>query len=318
MPLRDDRGTIIGTFGISRDITARKEAEQSLRSAEQRWRALLANCQELVMLVDSDGVFVYASPSVQRWLGYSPDELLGTPLVALSHEQDADRFAAAFGRVRDQSTEVKEPVTVCHRVRHKDGSWHSLESTFVSLKDDPAIQAVLVDSRDVTERVALEQERELGSNWSGACRSGSRPWVSWRRDRARDQHPDAVRRRLRHVPARRDRRAADRDGHCTTSCSTIDEPIGREERMQRMAIAEQEADLEYLRERIPAAITRTVDGIARVTSIVQAMKRFSHPSGYGADALRPERGDRDDAGGLPQRIQVRRRCRARRSERCRA
>ncbi len=160
MPLRDERGTVIGTFGISRDISSRKKAEQSLQSAERRWRALLANCQELVMLVDSDGVFVYASPSVQRWLGYSPDELLGTPLAALCHEQDADRFAAAFGRVRDQSTEVKEPVEVSHRVRHKDGGWHSLESTLVSLKDDPAIQAVLVDSRDVTERVALEQERE--------------------------------------------------------------------------------------------------------------------------------------------------------------
>ncbi len=43
---------------------------------------------------------------------------------------------------------------------HKDGSWHSLESTLVSLREDPVIEAILIVSRDVTERVALEQERE--------------------------------------------------------------------------------------------------------------------------------------------------------------
>ena len=289
MPLRDDRGTVIGTFGISRDITSRREAEQSLQSAEQRWRALLANCQELVMLVDSEGLFVYTSPSIERWLGYSPDELIGTPLIALSHEQDTSALARGFGKVRDQTGDLKGPVTICHRVRHKHGSWHSLESTFVSLKDDPAIQAVLVDSRDVTERLALQQERErlelerrvsqrleaVGQLASGIAHEINTPMqyvgdsVTFLRDAT--------------------------DGLLALmdiyhELLTIDEPIGREERMRQMALAEEEADLEYLRERIPAAITRTVDGIERVTSIVMAMKRFSHPA-----AAEPVRSDLNEA-----------------------
>ena len=57
-----------------------------------------------------------------------------------------------------------------------------------------------------------------------------------------------------------------------------EEAIDKEERKRRAVAAEEDADLEYLSERIPDAFSRTVDGIARVTSIVRAMKRFSHPA----------------------------------------
>jgi signal transduction histidine kinase len=57
-----------------------------------------------------------------------------------------------------------------------------------------------------------------------------------------------------------------------------DDPIPVEERREAMRAAEERADVEYLCERIPAAFARTADGIARVRSIVMAMKRFSHAS----------------------------------------
>ena len=179
MPLRDERGTVIGTFGISRDISSRKKAEQSLQSAEQRWRALLANCQELVMLVDSDGVFVYASPSVQRWLGYSPDELLGTPLAALCHEQDADPFAAAFRRVRDQSSEVKEPVrsATVSDTRTADGvRWNRRSCLSRTIRRSRRCWS----TRAMSPSGWRSSRSASGSNCSGACHSGSRRWVSWR------------------------------------------------------------------------------------------------------------------------------------------
>jgi signal transduction histidine kinase len=58
----------------------------------------------------------------------------------------------------------------------------------------------------------------------------------------------------------------------------IEPPIPQADRQREMLEAEEDADLEYLRERIPAAFDRTIDGISRVRSIVQAMKRFSHPA----------------------------------------
>ncbi len=277
-PLRDEHGTIVGTFGISRDITARKAAEEAVRGAEQRWRALLANSQELVMLVDAEGLFAYASPSIERWLGYDPDDLIGTTLTRLCHEDDARPFGDALDAVRAQSAESRQPLTICHRVRHKDGRWHSLESTLVCLMDDPAIRAVLVDSRDVTERVALEQERErlelarrvsqrleaVGQLSAGIAHEINTPMqyvgdsVTFLREAMNEL---LILMGMYH------------------ELLTTDELIGREERTRRMAAAEADADLEYLRDRIPSAFTRTVDGISRVTSIVQAMKSFAHPSG---------------------------------------
>jgi two-component system NtrC family sensor kinase len=277
MPLRDDRGTIIGTFGISRDITARKQAEESLRRAEQRWRALLANSQELVMLIDSDGLFAYASPSVERWLGYGPDSLIGTSFVALCHQDDAAALTGAFATLRDEANESKDPITIAHRVRHNDGDWHSLESTLICLRDDPAIRELLVDARDVTERVVLERERErlelerrvsqrleaVGQLAAGMAHEINTPMqyvgdsVTFLRSAIDDLMTlmETYRALL-----------------------SSDEPISRDQRLRRMALAEQQADLEYLQERIPTAFTRTVDGIGRVTSIVKAMKRFSHAS----------------------------------------
>jgi PAS domain S-box-containing protein len=281
LPLRDESGAIIGTFGISRDITARKRAQQMLVAAEERWRALLANSQELVMLVDSDGLFVYASPSITRWLGYTPEELLGTPIVALGHDDDDDAFMKALESACSDSDSRRTAVTVGHRLRHRDGGWHSFESRLLCLKDDPAIRAVLVDSRDVTEHLAVEQERarlELERRVSqrleavGQLSAGIAHEINTPMQFVGDSVTflrEAMNQLLILMAMYHE-------------LLTIDEPIDRGERIRRMTIAEEEADLEYLRERIPNAFTRTIDGISRVTQIVQAMKRFAHPAGQEA------------------------------------
>jgi PAS domain S-box-containing protein len=78
-PLHDERGDVIGTFGISRDITRRRHDEAIIRDSEERWRVLLANAQEMIAVVDDAGRVSYCSPSVRRWLGYDPEELRRLP-----------------------------------------------------------------------------------------------------------------------------------------------------------------------------------------------------------------------------------------------
>ncbi len=78
LPLCDASGTIIGTYGVSHDITTRRQAERALRESEERWRTLLAHAQEIVMLVGSDRTIQYVSPSIKRWLGVLPEEATGS------------------------------------------------------------------------------------------------------------------------------------------------------------------------------------------------------------------------------------------------
>ena len=273
LPLRDAGGAIIGTYGVSHDITTRRQAERALRESEERWRTLLAHAQEIVMLVGSDRRIQYASPSIKRWLGYRPEETNGAELTFQSHPDDAPALQRAFDEVGPSA-----PCNLAHRVRHKDGTWHSLESTFVCLRDDPAIGGVLISSSDVTERLALERERErldlqrrvsqrleaVGQLAAGVAHEINTP-LQFVSDSMTFVN-EAVDELLTLTGLYRE-------------LLNTDTPINHEQRRSTMHEAEQQADVEYLLERIPSAFERTVDGIARVTSIVQAMKRFSHPAG---------------------------------------
>ena len=89
-----------------------------------------------------------------------------------------------------------------------------------------------------------------------------------------------------------------------------EESIDREERQRRAEAADAESDLDYLTERVPPAFERALNGIERVTAIVQAMRRFSHPDD-GALAHRHQRCDPDNADGRDERVQVRGRHRTR-------
>ncbi len=281
---QSDRGCIVAQI---QDITTRKRAEQALRESEERWRRLLANSQEMVMLFGHEGLLAYASPSVERWLGYDPDELIGTAiglrshpdhqLALASHPEDESKLARALDDVSSAAGAPGQSVSLTHRIRHKDGSWHSLESTIVSLREDPAIEAVLIVSRDVSERIALEQERErlelerrvslrleaVGQLAAGIAHEINTP-LQYVGDSVRFLK-DAV----------EDLLALTSTYHeLVHSHETID----HEQRKRQAVAAEEDADIEYLAERIPAAFARTLDGLARVTSIVLAMKRFSHPA----------------------------------------
>jgi PAS domain S-box-containing protein len=76
-PYHDAHGNIVGTLGISRDITDQKKAEQALAISEKRYRALVENGQGLICTHDLDGRLLSVNPAGAQSLGYTPDEMVG-------------------------------------------------------------------------------------------------------------------------------------------------------------------------------------------------------------------------------------------------
>lgn len=140
---------------LETEIELKKETEQVLRESEDRFRTLIENALDIITILEADGTFKFVSPSVQAILGYKPEELVGENAWEYIHPDDADytmeklRSATPF----DGQAEILEA-----RYRHKDGSWHRLESVGRNLLNDSAVDGIVINSRDITDRMALEQK----------------------------------------------------------------------------------------------------------------------------------------------------------------
>src|SRR5437660_60439 len=103
----------------------RAATEQALRHSEEHFRSLIENASDIVTIVGDNGVFRYASPSVERVLGYGPAELLERSAFDLVHPEDIALVAEALARAiqRPHSPQLAE-----FRFQHQDGSWRVLEA----------------------------------------------------------------------------------------------------------------------------------------------------------------------------------------------
>src|SRR5438477_2656355 len=83
-----------GLVLTGRDITERKQAEEALRVSEEKWRALLLNSSDVIAVLGANGKVLYASPSTEPHLGYSPEEITEMDVFELVHPDDLERAGA--------------------------------------------------------------------------------------------------------------------------------------------------------------------------------------------------------------------------------
>ena len=121
------------------------------------FHVLVENSADAIVMLDASGSILFASESARRIGGYTLDERLGRSAFELMHADDMPATRAGF---EECLRRPGVPVPGEFRVRHKDGGWRYLESIAVNRLDDPAIAAVVVNYRDVTDRrLAVEALR---------------------------------------------------------------------------------------------------------------------------------------------------------------
>ncbi len=136
------------------DLTERKRAEQVLRESEQRFRSLIENASDGIVLVAEDGTILYDSPAVTRILGYSAVERVGKSVFDFFHPDERQTVRERFDQFARQ---LGATMPTQGRFLHKEGSWRWIEGIRTNLLADPKVQAIVVNYRDVTERKRAEE-----------------------------------------------------------------------------------------------------------------------------------------------------------------
>jgi len=155
-PVHDQAGNYYARVWFYRDVTELHRAEENLRRSELRFRSLIERASDLIIVLDGRGIITYASPSVSRILGYELADLTGKPGARFVHPDDRNR-AVEFFRVRaGEASGVSRGIQL--RILTKDGRTRVIEWLVTNLLDDPVIRGVVLNGRDVTDRVAVEAE----------------------------------------------------------------------------------------------------------------------------------------------------------------
>jgi PAS domain S-box-containing protein len=139
---------------VVRDVTARKRAEEALKRSEERFRSLVRYASDIIVVLDAGGEILYESPAIERVLGFTPEERMGTNAFDYLHPEDRGPVGERFARL---ATEPGGRISAEYRARDKDGDWHFFEAIGANLLEDPVIRGIVVNSRDVTERKRTEQ-----------------------------------------------------------------------------------------------------------------------------------------------------------------
>ena len=138
----------------TRKGTRHKGTQEALRQREKRFRALIEHSWEVILLSDVQGSYSYASPSIERVLGYTPEEFVHLNGFTLIHPDDLPAIAQAF------QTLLATPGfsdTQQFRGKHKNGSWRWVEATATNLLDEPGVGAIVTNFHDITDHKQVEQ-----------------------------------------------------------------------------------------------------------------------------------------------------------------
>jgi PAS domain S-box-containing protein len=158
--LRNSVGEITGYLGIASDITEVRAAQEQLRHAEYRFRALIQGSNDVVLMLSPPGEILYVSPAVERTLGYLPHDLVGKDVFQFIHSEDVAPARVSFGRALSASG-IAVPIEL--RMSSLDGRYHWIEALANNLLHDADLRAIVVNARDVTERRELERRSALQS-----------------------------------------------------------------------------------------------------------------------------------------------------------
>jgi PAS domain S-box-containing protein len=151
--LRNGKAWIIA----ARDLSKQRHAEEALRSSEERFKRLVQNSNDIIAVLDENGMLTSVSESVERILGYQVENLIGVDAFDFIHPDDLQMTRQILSETVVQKTGTTHWAEF--RFRRKDENWAVMESVATNLLKDPVVRGIVLNVRDITERKNAEKEK---------------------------------------------------------------------------------------------------------------------------------------------------------------
>lgn len=145
-PEEDQSGTLAAEII---DAAQRYHESTTIEQTQQRFRTIIEQSSDVVSVLDAEGTYVYQSPSVEPTLGYTPNDFIGRSVYEFVHPDDRERVMTEFRAAVEGPSRT---TIVEYRFQHEDGSWRVVESRATDMLEDPIVEGLVVNTRDITER----------------------------------------------------------------------------------------------------------------------------------------------------------------------
>lgn len=160
-PTIDTDGNLMRIDGVTSDITKRKRAEEKIQRNEKRFRAMIEQGEDAIAIVSKNGDTIYLSPTNEKILGYTNEEITAQKILDKKHPDDDERLKAIFENL------ISTPGKVIHeqwRTLHKNGQWIWLDITLTNLIHEPEIKGIVINYRNITSIKNAEQQKVFDEN----------------------------------------------------------------------------------------------------------------------------------------------------------
>lgn len=181
---------ISGVIIIGAILLRMHELGAVLGRSERRYASLLANASDAFAVVSVDGRFHYVSPASERVLGYPITDTMSRTAIELIHPRARSLGVAVLRRVAS-TPGAREDVEVM--VRHANGEWRWLSVTATNRTDDPIVDGIVLNYRDITEHKELEQRLERQAFTDALTGLANRPLFIDRLDHVLARRRDGAR-----------------------------------------------------------------------------------------------------------------------------
>lgn len=157
------------------DVTERKNALTSLYQSEERFRNLVQNSSDLILIIDANGIIKYASPSITKITGFTTTEKVGESLFSGLAPEDINKISLVIEKLL---LEPGQSISFDFRFKNKSGNWIYMESVVSNMLNYPSIEGIVINSRDITDRKKAEELLQYRLKFENAISSLSTKFIT--------------------------------------------------------------------------------------------------------------------------------------------